>query len=117
MVASITTFIQDPAYILLGLTLVFKVRRKTRQMLKILKLKIMKLRHLQRLAALALMGVLVTVSSCKKNLTPAGAVTTASVYKDFNNYIQVVGKLYTAFAISGQSGGAGTPDIAGIDEG
>ena len=77
----------------------------------------MKLRHLQKLAALVLMGALVTVSSCKKNLTPAGAVTTASVYKDFNNYIGVVGKLYTAFAISGQSGGAGTPDISGIDEG
>src|SRR3569833_1133507 len=77
----------------------------------------MKLKHLKKLAALIVMGVLVTVSSCKKDLVPKGAVTTASVYADFNNYQQDLGKLYTAFAISGQSGGAGKPDIAGIDEG
>lgn len=77
----------------------------------------MKLRNLKRLAALAILGVLVTVSSCKKDLTPKGQITTASVYKDFNNYLPIVGKLYTAFAISGQAGPAGNPDIAGIDEG
>jgi starch-binding outer membrane protein, SusD/RagB family len=77
----------------------------------------MKLRNLQKLAAITIMAMLVTVSSCKKNLTPTGELTTANVYTDYNNYIQVVGKLYDAFAISGQTGGAGNPDIAGIDEG
>src|ERR1700756_4555046 len=77
----------------------------------------MKLRHLQKPAAIAIMAMLVTVSSCKKNLTPIGELTTANVYTNYSNYIQVVGKLYDAFAISGQTGGAGNPDIAGIDEG
>jgi starch-binding outer membrane protein, SusD/RagB family len=77
----------------------------------------MKLRHLQKLAAIIVMGLLVTVSSCKKNLTPEGELTTANVYTDFNNYKPVLAKLYDAFAISGQTGGAGNPDIVGIDEG
>ena len=77
----------------------------------------MKIRNLKQLTVIVIMGSLVAVSSCKTNLTPKGQVTTASVYKDFNNYVPILGKLYTAFAISGQSGGAGNPDIAGIDEG
>ena len=77
----------------------------------------MKSRHLQRLAAIIVMVVLATVSSCKKDLTPIGETTTANVYTNFGNYIQVLAKLYDSFAISGQTGGAGNPDIAGIDEG
>jgi hypothetical protein len=77
----------------------------------------MKIRHLQKLAALIILGLLVTVSSCKKDLTPQGQITTANVYTNFSNYLPIVAKLYTAFAISGQTGGAGNPDIAGIDEG
>jgi hypothetical protein len=77
----------------------------------------MKLRHLKTLATVTVIGLLVTVSSCKKDLTPQGQVTTATVYANFSNYPQVLAKLYTAFAISGQAGGAGNPDIAGIDEG
>ena len=63
------------------------------------------------------MAVSVTITSCKKNLEPIGQTTTASVYKDFGNYVQVLGKLYNAYAISGQQGPAGNPDIVGIDEG
>lgn len=77
----------------------------------------MKLRNLTKLAGLTSLVLLGTVSSCKKDLTPKGQITTATVYKDFNNYLPIVAKLYTAFAISGQAGGAGQPDIAGIDEG
>ncbi len=77
----------------------------------------MKLRHLQKLAAIIVMGLLVTVSSCKKNLTPQGELTTANVYTNFSNYKPVLAKLYTSFAISGQTGGSGNPDISGIDEG
>jgi len=77
----------------------------------------MKLRHLQKLAAFMVIALLVTVTSCRKNLTPIGETTTANVYTNFGNYIQVLAKLYDSFAISGQTGGAGNPDIAGIDEG
>ena len=77
----------------------------------------MKKRNFTKLAAIIVIGLLVTVASCKKDLTPKGAVTTASVYKDFSNYLPTLGKLYTAYAISGQAGGAGNPDIVGIDEG
>src|SRR5258708_39269955 len=77
----------------------------------------MKIRPFQKLAYIILVGLLVTVSSCKKNLTPEGELTTVNVYSNFSNYKPVLAKLYTAFAISGQTGGAGNPDIAGIDEG
>lgn len=77
----------------------------------------MKKRNLFNLAAIIVISLSVVISSCKKNLTPIGELTTANVYKNFNNYPQVLAKLYTAYAISGQTGGAGNPDIAGIDEG
>ncbi|MFB9845035.1 RagB/SusD family nutrient uptake outer membrane protein [Mucilaginibacter ginsenosidivorans] len=77
----------------------------------------MKVRNIRLLATITVIGVAVTITSCKKNLVPIGQVTTASVYKDFGNYQQVLAKLYTAYALSGQQGPAGNPDIAGIDEG
>ncbi|HWD87519.1 MAG TPA: RagB/SusD family nutrient uptake outer membrane protein [Mucilaginibacter sp.] len=77
----------------------------------------MKLRHLKTLATVTIIGALVTTSSCKKDLTPQGQTTTASIYANFSNYQGVLAKLYTAFALSGQAGPAGNPDIAGIDEG
>jgi hypothetical protein len=77
----------------------------------------MKKRNLLKLASVIVIGLSVIITSCKKNLTPIGELTTASVYKDFSNYPQVLAKLYTAYAISGQAGPAGNADIAGIDEG
>jgi hypothetical protein len=77
----------------------------------------MKLRKFTTPAAIIVIGLSAIISSCKKNLTPIGMLTTASVYKDFGNYQPVLAKLYTAFALSGQAGPAGAPDIAGIDEG
>lgn len=77
----------------------------------------MKRIKLSKLTAIIVIGCSVLSVSCKKNLTPIGELTTASVYKDFSNYPQVLAKLYTAYALSGQAGGAGAPDIAGIDEG
>lgn len=77
----------------------------------------MKKFKLTKLAAIIVIGLSAFGVSCKKNLTPIGQLTTASVYKDFGNYPQVLAKLYTAFALSGQAGPAGAPDIAGIDEG
>lgn len=77
----------------------------------------MRIRHLKLLTVITVITVSVTITSCKKNLEPIGQTTTASVYKNFGDYIQVLGKLYNAYAISGQQGPAGNPDIAGIDEG
>src|SRR3569833_280454 len=77
----------------------------------------MRLKFFTRLTFSSVLRVAVTLTSCKKNLTPQGQLTTASVYKDFAIYKQVLAKLYTAFALSGQQGPAGNPDVAGIDEG
>jgi len=74
-------------------------------------------RILTKLLTVTVIVSAVAVTSCKKNLTPQGSITTASVYKDFANYKPVLAKLYTAFALSGQTGPAGNPDVAGIDEG
>ena len=63
-------------------------------------------RILTKLLTVTVIVSAVAVTSCKKNLTPQGAITTASVYKDFANYKPVLAKLYTAFALSGQTGPA-----------
>ena len=44
-------------------------------------------------------------------------VTSADVYDSPEAYRQGLAKLYATFALSGQQGPAGQPDIAGIDEG
>jgi hypothetical protein len=44
-------------------------------------------------------------------------VTSATVYDSPEAYKQGLAKLYATFALSGQQGPAGQPDIAGIDEG
>ena len=61
----------------------------------------------------------VALSSCTKDLdrTPFVEVTSATVYKDFSNYKQILAKVYAGLAVSGQQGPAGRPDISGIDEG
>jgi len=77
----------------------------------------MEIKHLKKLLAILVIGIAVTITSCKKNLSPIGQQTSATVYKDFNNYKPILAKLYTAFALSGQQGPAGNPDVVGIDEG
>lgn len=44
-------------------------------------------------------------------------ITSATVYDNPEAYKQGLAKLYATFALSGQQGPAGQPDIAGIDEG
>lgn len=60
-----------------------------------------------------------TVSSCINDLDrePFFDVTSATVYNDFNNYKAVLAKLYAGYALTGQQGPSGRPDVAGIDEG
>jgi starch-binding outer membrane protein, SusD/RagB family len=44
-------------------------------------------------------------------------VTSATVFDDPAAYKQALAKLYAGFAVSGQQGPSGQPDIAGVDEG
>lgn len=59
------------------------------------------------------------LTSCENDLNrmPETEVTSASVYADFNNYKNVLAKIYAGLAMSGQNGGDGDPDISGIDGG
>src|SRR5580704_3732630 len=72
----------------------------------------MKIRHLKKSITGLILALIVTVSSCKKDLTPIGEISTATVYKNFNNYLPIVAKLYDGFAITGQVGPAGNEDLA-----
>jgi hypothetical protein len=60
-------------------------------------------------------------TSCLKDLDrePFFEQTSASVYKDPQNYIHVLAKIYGGLSLTGQKGPAGTPDISTdiIDEG
>ncbi|PRY10000.1 putative outer membrane starch-binding protein [Pontibacter ummariensis] len=60
-----------------------------------------------------------TTVSCVDDLDqePPYEVTSASVYRDFVNYKQVLAKIYAGYALTGQQGPAGDPDILGGDEG
>ena len=77
----------------------------------------MKNQLVKKLTTVAVIALAITVTSCKKNLQPIGELTSANAYKNFSNYLPILAKSYTAFALSGQEGPAGNPDIAGIDEG
>ncbi|MBS1653826.1 MAG: RagB/SusD family nutrient uptake outer membrane protein [Bacteroidetes bacterium] len=69
-----------------------------------------------------LTGVIaISVSSCKKilDLKPTNGVTVDVAYSTPQGYKEGFAKVYGAFALTGNSGGAGTPDISTttIDEG
>ncbi|MDX5437080.1 MAG: RagB/SusD family nutrient uptake outer membrane protein, partial [Pontibacter sp.] len=69
---------------------------------------------------IALAGVLAFTSvACEQNLdiTPEYEVVSSRVYQDFSNYKPILAKLYAGYAVTGQQGPAGRPDIGGIDEG
>lgn len=61
----------------------------------------------------------VLLSSCTKDLDlePKFGMSSAQVYNDPANYINVLAKLYAGLTLSGNEGPAGDPDIADIDEG
>ncbi|TSA30496.1 MAG: RagB/SusD family nutrient uptake outer membrane protein [Bacteroidetes bacterium] len=71
--------------------------------------------------AILFMALAMVLGSCVKDLNTKPLnpleLTSEDVYKDANNYILVLAKLYAGLALSGQQGPAGNPDIAGIDEG
>jgi starch-binding outer membrane protein, SusD/RagB family len=65
-----------------------------------------------------LLSVVFTMGGCTDlDLEPFGELTSVQVYQDFDNYIQVLAKLYGGLATSGQSGPSGNGDIRGLDEG
>lgn len=68
---------------------------------------------------MAFLGLMLTVSSCVDDLRqePITEVTSASLYKDFDNYRNLLAKLYGGLAVGGQSSGDGGGDIADIDGG
>ncbi len=76
-------------------------------------------RHIKILiAALALM---VATSSCIKDLDvqplDPKLMTSDKVFSTPAAYLQALAKIYASYAVSGQQGPAGNPDISGIDEG
>jgi hypothetical protein len=83
------------------------------------KMNPMKKQFFKNSIKLGILAFFVTLSSCIKDLdrTPFVEVTSATVYKDFSNYKQILAKVYAGLAVSGQQGPAGRPDISGIDEG
>lgn len=71
--------------------------------------------------SIAVVFAALMVTSCVKDLdlTPKdpNIVTSLTVYDTPGAYKEGLAKLYATFALSGQQGPAGQPDIAGIDEG
>jgi hypothetical protein len=66
------------------------------------------------LIATALLGV----AGCTDlTLEPKSSVTEANIFSDPNSYRAFLARVYAGLALSGQAGGAGLPDISGIDEG
>jgi len=76
----------------------------------------MTLRHSKALAISAL--VLLAAGGCTDTIVePKSTVTEANVFNDPGAYLSFIAKVYGGLALSGQQGGAGQPDISGIDEG
>jgi hypothetical protein len=67
----------------------------------------------------ACVALSLTATSCVDDLRqePITEITSASLYKDFGNYKNLLAKLYGGLAVGGQSGGDGNGDIAEIDGG
>lgn len=74
-----------------------------------------------RIKSIAVIVAALTFTSCVDDLdvTPKdpNIITSLTVYDTPAAYKEGLAKLYATFALSGQQGPAGQPDIAGIDEG
>ncbi|MBF8964927.1 RagB/SusD family nutrient uptake outer membrane protein [Pontibacter sp. FD36] len=80
----------------------------------------MKTLNFRNIRNIALAGVLsLSAASCDHSLDiePKYDVVSANVYRDFANYKSILAKMYAGYAVTGQQGPAGRPDISGIDEG
>ena len=80
----------------------------------------MQFKFTRTLGMLALAAGLSALSSgCTKDLDqiPDYSANAEVVYSDPAQIQQVLARLYATYAVSGQQGGSGQPDISGIDEG
>jgi starch-binding outer membrane protein, SusD/RagB family len=61
----------------------------------------------------------VSITSCRRNLilTPNNELTSQQVFTTPAGYTDAMAKVYGSFALTGNIGGSGSGDIAGIDEG
>lgn len=62
---------------------------------------------------LALLAIVASMVSCTKKLdqTPTNDITATTVYSTSAGYKQALAKAYSAFALTGNTGGTGSPDI------
>lgn len=68
--------------------------------------------------SIGLMSLVLLMSACKKlDLFPPRSVTSEQLYVNEAGYKQVLAKVYGSMALTGNSGPAGSGDVAGIDEG
>ena len=69
--------------------------------------------------SLILFSALILFSGCHKDLDqlPPNTETSTSVYTSEAGYLSVLAKVYGSIALTGNSGPAGSGDVAGIDEG
>lgn len=67
----------------------------------------------------AVVALTMVVTSCTKDLDrePYYGLNAANVYETPANYYKVLAKCYAGFALTGNQGPAGSPDITGFDEG
>jgi hypothetical protein len=74
-----------------------------------------------KIGIVAVVIVSILMASCLGDLEPKSlgdkVTNSDNVYKTTADYKKGLAKLYATFALSGQQGPAGQPDIAGIDEG
>lgn len=79
----------------------------------------MKKFRIKGIVAASILSLSLSLSSCIDDLNqePITEITAASLYKDFNNYKNILAKLYGGIAVGGQEGGDGAGDISGIDGG
>ena len=61
--------------------------------------------------------LLATACEDELELQPKNELTSSTLYENFDNYPNVLAKIYAGYAITGQQGGTGRPDVLGIDEG
>jgi starch-binding outer membrane protein, SusD/RagB family len=74
-----------------------------------------------KIGIVAVVIISVLMTSCLGDLDPKSlgdkVTNSDNVYKTTDDFIKGLAKLYATFALSGQQGPSGQPDIAGIDEG
>lgn len=68
-------------------------------------------------AVILMSSFIITSCTGDLDLIPKYSESSAKVYNDADNYVNVLAKIYGGLVLSGNEGPAGNPDIADIDEG